>query len=1537
MKKKTFNHIISIGLNCEISYQLKEKFGFVESSLLSWAVVNPEKLIDVLKNPHLIFSGDITELVDYNMWRCQMTGMIFHGKKTVAELCDNNGNRDKTKISTERKDTLSRIGYLCDKFVKIAQNNESKLFVLGIHPDFYKLPEADLKTFIRHIADIIKTHMVNASLLVILDKTYSVDMKNIETNKLFIRFINRFAPYDKATDSTLVDLKSGHKIFDEFQPKQIIKSNKVYKFEKQSDFRIDLKPQPYRFKMICSQNAIPIALASDNNCAPQMKTTIVSLLNTANENTIYAFYLMIPADFSVQNRLDILALSNRFPQSFFHFINMRDTFSHIENPAYYHLKLPELLPHLDKIIYLNTDIIVKTDLSELYATDMGNNYVAGVLHMTYVLWNDVNRCRQIGLPDMSQYINSGVLLMNLKQLRQDNIVPKFIQYANKNLPALNQDVINITCYNKIKQLDFAYNVMNKNHHFLTNTNQIPEGFKESFQNPKIIHFADIIKPWQNDDVLFQSEWDAVQSVADTIHPLQKDITQPFVSVIIPFFNAQKYIESTLDSILSQTHTHMEVICVSDGSTDNSIRIIQKYKQADNRVKLIKQRNHGAGIARNTGIKHATGKYLICLDADDLFDPILFSKCVNRLENDSSDICCVPFYGLDDETNTLVWSSPLPIQDLASPTDIKNDLFQQTYSEPWNKMYRTSFVKSLKFGYDNLANFNDLSFSYTAAATAKSISFLKEHLVFYRINQIKQLSNSYKTPDNLFKAVDNLYTNLKRASLFETYKETFYKTLQILIRHGCQQSTDKQAYAHFIISYVNQPHTPDYIKAYITKTNLMERLCKMTNKQKQGFINGQIKPLSFDTEKPIVSVVLSTYNRAEMLKEAIISVLNQTFENFEFIIIDDCSTDYSVRVIKEFAKKDDRIIYIQNDKNKHYNHNLRYGFQIARGKYIARMDDDDICLPERFEKQVRFMDNHPDIAVVGTFIKTFGAVETNGWFSDYESDLTALNTFFHCPLCHPSVMIRKSFLDEHQLTYDKNALYAEDTDMWKNIVILGGKIANIPEILLKYRTHPDSVTKSAQTSGIQNETARHARYQLWRYYFNRKKSDKLSRTLNGNPYEINQKQITDILKEMARQKEKIIPKETIQKMIKKINNHIPADMHVFLASDNRFAQHLAVCMTSVIRNLYETDNVHFYILDGGIKPKNKKRINTLTSSNVSIEFLTVDQSLFTDCKIPPTCSHLTKETFYRYIIPQLKPDLEKSIYLDCDTVIHGSLNALWHTDLGDNYVGAVEELYKDGLKQTKLPLTKMFNAGVLLINNIKWKQDDMTKKLFQNTSKYIDLSAWGDQDILNYTFADKIKWLDPVYNVQQNAFFDGQHSLYTDEQMWYACHKPIIIHFNGSIKPWQDIKKCRHPYARYYFKYLTRSPFKQKHVMNKIKSKIKLASDWIYSKSQNTDYKKYTILGIKHKKIKPITISHFQSQIDKLTNQLVAYDKQLAEYKHQMTRLTKQSEPEVNACQIICADKREFERVNLFLRKYRQKETQKQLDKKGKKNDTPTLL
>jgi glycosyltransferase involved in cell wall biosynthesis len=203
------------------------------------------------------------------------------------------------------------------------------------------------------------------------------------------------------------------------------------------------------------------------------------------------------------------------------------------------------------------------------------------------------------------------------------------------------------------------------------------------------------------------------------------------------------------------------------------------------------------------------------------------------------------------------------------------------------------------------------------------------------------------------------------------------------------------------------------------------------------------------DKPKITVLMSVYNGEKHLKESIDSILNQTFEDFEFLIITDPSTDKSIEIIKSYTDK--RIKLVQNEQKQGLVNSLNIGLDIANGKYIARMDCDDISLPQRLQKQFDFMETHPDIGICGSLVQPFGAGNHIIWRTPEHHDQIVSKMIFASSLFHPTVMIRKSSING--LYYDPECTEAEDYEFWARIA---DKIefANIQEILVKYRVHEE---------------------------------------------------------------------------------------------------------------------------------------------------------------------------------------------------------------------------------------------------------------------------------------------------------------------------------------------------------------------------------------------------------------------------------------------------------------------------------------------------
>jgi glycosyltransferase involved in cell wall biosynthesis len=205
--------------------------------------------------------------------------------------------------------------------------------------------------------------------------------------------------------------------------------------------------------------------------------------------------------------------------------------------------------------------------------------------------------------------------------------------------------------------------------------------------------------------------------------------------------------------------------------------------------------------------------------------------------------------------------------------------------------------------------------------------------------------------------------------------------------------------------------------------------------------------------PRVTVLMSVYNGQGFLRPAIQSILSQTFTDFEFLIIDDGSTDATVEIVRSFP--DRRIKLFLNGSNIGLISSLNQGLSLATGEYIARMDADDISLSTRLERQVAFMDAHPRVGVCGSWLETFGIPPKSRWSPPADDAQIRCEHLFHSDIYHPTVILRKDFFAQHNLSYNKRMTHAEDYDLW----VRAGRVmqfANIPEILLHHRIHHDSV-------------------------------------------------------------------------------------------------------------------------------------------------------------------------------------------------------------------------------------------------------------------------------------------------------------------------------------------------------------------------------------------------------------------------------------------------------------------------------------------------
>jgi len=206
--------------------------------------------------------------------------------------------------------------------------------------------------------------------------------------------------------------------------------------------------------------------------------------------------------------------------------------------------------------------------------------------------------------------------------------------------------------------------------------------------------------------------------------------------------------------------------------------------------------------------------------------------------------------------------------------------------------------------------------------------------------------------------------------------------------------------------------------------------------------------------PRISVVMPAYNSEKYIGEAIESILNQTFTDFELFVLNDSPNNKELEnIIKKYARKDKRVKYIKNPKNLGVTESRNKLLEVCSGEFIACMDSDDISLPTRFERQIQYMDAHPECGVLGTWFQCFGNSDK---IIRHPERIKVFNILKCQHVGNPTVLIRKSILDKYDLRYDNAYNWCEDFELWSRMVFVT-EIHNLPEILLKYRWHGTNVS------------------------------------------------------------------------------------------------------------------------------------------------------------------------------------------------------------------------------------------------------------------------------------------------------------------------------------------------------------------------------------------------------------------------------------------------------------------------------------------------
>lgn len=432
-----------------------------------------------------------------------------------------------------------------------------------------------------------------------------------------------------------------------------------------------------------------------------------------------------------------------------------------------------------------------------------------------------------------------------------------------------------------------------------------------------------------------------------------------VSVIVPVYNSDQYLETCLNSLLRQTLHEIEIICVDDGSSDYSCQILDEYAQKDERLCVLHQINQYAGVARNNGFAVARGEYVCFFDSDDFFDLTLLKKAYSKAKSSNADIVIfgAKKYHTDtktfERTNLYFDRKYLPKKKVFSYKDISDHIMMLTTPAPWTKLYRREFIQEQKLQFQSLQNSNDAYFTLLSMCVAKRISYVNEDLVYYRVGQSNNLqSRKSKYPTCFIEAYKALYEELNHRGIFNELEKSYVD----VVLSGCAYNLDTTAEpqarlkiceaisnSKFLVndilnhseSYYTDKEQYNKVKSCLDiwspyKQEL--KICADRKKDKQVSQG--------DINKPSVSVIIPVYNTEDYIAECLQSVCRQTLKNIEIIIVNDGTQDHSMEIVNIIAAEDARIKII-NKENGGLSSARNVGMKAAAGEYILFLDSDDI--------------------------------------------------------------------------------------------------------------------------------------------------------------------------------------------------------------------------------------------------------------------------------------------------------------------------------------------------------------------------------------------------------------------------------------------------------------------------------------------------------------------------------------------------------------------------------------------------------------------
>lgn len=432
-----------------------------------------------------------------------------------------------------------------------------------------------------------------------------------------------------------------------------------------------------------------------------------------------------------------------------------------------------------------------------------------------------------------------------------------------------------------------------------------------------------------------------------------------ISVIVPVYNTEKYLEKCIDSILNQSLRDFELICVDDGSTDNSSAILEYYSDKDERVQIVHQENSNAGVARNNGLARAKGKYLLFLDSDDWFELDFFKKMYLQVERHNADICICDAYRYSEDKakrvgkSSFIYRKRFPKRLPFSYKDAPKEIFSLTTPAVWKMLFARKFVLEKELCFQDVQRTNDMYFTLLALVKADRITKIDDKLVNYRVRSRGNLqSHNDETPLDFYEALKQIKAELIKMEVYEELRQAFADMAFNICTYNMSSLKNKESFIRVATRFKEEgmelfgisEFKPEVFYSYIPQNRKyirrsLQELIDEFPEAEVPRINSIKDRRSYGDGNCKVSVIIPVYNSADYLRECIDSVLAQSLKDLEIICINDGSTDDSLKILEEYFECDQRIVLIDKN-NAGIGHTRNLGMKNAKGKYMYFLDSDD---------------------------------------------------------------------------------------------------------------------------------------------------------------------------------------------------------------------------------------------------------------------------------------------------------------------------------------------------------------------------------------------------------------------------------------------------------------------------------------------------------------------------------------------------------------------------------------------------------------------